>query len=294
MPPAQGRTSSRSGLPGGSAVRVHVVERDVSSGLAIAKALQARGMVARVVAGGEAALVEVLHDRPDVVVLSAELPDISGYAVCSRLKRDRLTAAIPVVITSDRPDSFKMHQKLWVRADAYLSKPFDAAGLAGILENMARRTTPPEEQPAQSPAPAPAAPAPSADDEEVLETGFFYLGGAAEEPEILEERFIAIVVEPAQPAEAAEAAPPAPVSAVAPLVPVATPAPIAAVRAVAAGGAIDENEVLVTGFVYLSGGPKPEPLEERVVTLVHHALAGASRTAPGRWKLPADLGVSTG
>jgi DNA-binding response OmpR family regulator len=47
---------------------------------------------------GELALDIALPDQPTVVLLDINLPDISGYEVCSRLKAESRTSRIPVII----------------------------------------------------------------------------------------------------------------------------------------------------------------------------------------------------
>jgi CheY-like chemotaxis protein len=248
-------------------VRVDVIDGDEAFARELARALQGRGMVPRVLLGGRAAVEEIDRDRPDLIVLCAELPDVSGYAVCSRIKRNRQTASIPMIITSAAAETgvFEAHQKLWVRAAAYLRKPFDGAALLdeveGIVElppeeaapPMLARVTPPRpSRPVpEDGEPEPRRPVPEPDVEpEILEDGFDYVGGGPEplDPDL--------------------------------------------VRMVGRESSGEEVEVMVTGFFYLGGAAEPAALEEDKVNIVpgHGALRRAARTAPGRWALPAGLG----
>ncbi|HEY8829851.1 MAG TPA: response regulator, partial [Candidatus Limnocylindria bacterium] len=47
-------------------------------------------------ATGEEALLRVLKDKPDLVLLDIMLPGIDGYEVCRRLRADPKTSFLPV------------------------------------------------------------------------------------------------------------------------------------------------------------------------------------------------------
>lgn len=186
MHPAQMRQASAptSRSKAARALRVYVVEQDRGVARELAGVFEARGLVARVVGEGRAALDLVEASPPDLIVLSAELGDISGYAVCSQLKRDRALASIPVIMTTAQAEGggVEAHRRLWVRADAYLRKPFDVSALlqmAAMLVDLP---------------PGPAV-APASADAEVLEDGFVYLGGAGE-PQVLDDELVRVVVQP--------------------------------------------------------------------------------------------------
>jgi ParB family chromosome partitioning protein len=315
-------------------LRVHVIEGDNAFGRDVARALEARGMVARAVIGGQAGIDEVLLDPPDLIVLCADLPDVSGYTVCSRLKRTRESAAIPIILTSARPDTsaFQSHQKLWVRAEAYLRKPFDVAALADLLRKLAPLVA---ERRALA-----AAAEPVHDDGEVLEDGFEYVGGgddeaeagsgapmagppavAASEDEVIDDGIVRVVVE--APAAAAAAGTPAlededvrvelPVRAPAPAVasgsPTPAPAPARAAAAPpppaparAAAPAASRTApppfpaAAAPAAAPAGSAPAHAAAAERVPgddeVLDRYGVGRASRTAPGRWKLPAGIGAA--
>lgn len=278
-PPRPGSSQAR-----GRALRVHVVDADGRFAHELAGALEAHGMIARVIGSGRGALAAAEAARPDLIVLCAELPDVSGYAVCSRLKRNRETAAIPIILTSGQADtrSFRSHQRLWVRAEAYLRKPFDPAPLSALLQRAATLVQVPAERREPEPAPSRAGPArpvagprPAVREraEEILEDGFEYLGGGAD-PEILEEGFVYL---------GGGQEPLALDDGLVQLVERRPEAPAA--RA---------DEVLEDGFVYLGGGTEPRVLEDSAVYLtgLEALVGGAARTAPGRWKLPAGIGAA--
>lgn len=70
--------------------------------------------------GVELARVE---PQPDLVLLDVELPDMQGYAVCSALKEDTRTAAIPVMFLSSHSDVPDITRGLQLGAVDYVTKP---------------------------------------------------------------------------------------------------------------------------------------------------------------------------
>ena len=75
--------------------------------------------------GGHDALARVRDSAPDLILLDVMMPGMDGYEVCSTLKRDPGTAAIPVVFISALGEVTDRIKGLEIGAEDYLSKPFD-------------------------------------------------------------------------------------------------------------------------------------------------------------------------
>lgn len=75
---------------------------------------------------GEMALEAVPAIRPDLILLDILLPDLNGYEVCQRLKRDPLTAEIPILFISGLGDSIDKLQAFSVGGVDYICKPFQS------------------------------------------------------------------------------------------------------------------------------------------------------------------------
>ena len=116
--------------------KILLIESDAAMARVLSSVLEARGFEARVTGDGKDGLELARADRPDVIVLCVELPKMSGYAVCNKLKKDEELKGIPLLITSAEatPETFEAHKKLKARAEEYLIKPFDGAAL---LEKIA-------------------------------------------------------------------------------------------------------------------------------------------------------------
>ena len=63
---------------------------------AISKTLQHSGFQVKEASTGQEAL-RMAQEEPDLILLDVNLPDISGFEVCHRLKSDPKTSSIPVL-----------------------------------------------------------------------------------------------------------------------------------------------------------------------------------------------------
>lgn len=78
-------------------------------------------------------------EQPDTILLDIIMPEMDGYEVCKRLKDDKLTKHIPIImITAIKTDTKSRVKGLNLGADAFLSKPIDAIELSVQVNVMLR------------------------------------------------------------------------------------------------------------------------------------------------------------
>ena len=96
------------------AKKILLIESDGAFAHEMSAAIEARGCAARVTADGKEGLDLARVDRPDLIVLCVELPKMSGYSVCNKLKKDDELRSIPLLIISAEatPETFDQHRKL--------------------------------------------------------------------------------------------------------------------------------------------------------------------------------------
>jgi signal transduction histidine kinase len=103
------------------------------------KLLRSFGFEVREATTGAEALRLVLDERPALVILDVNLPDISGFEVCRRLKESPTTATLPVLQMSATYTG-GLHQALGLEggADGYLIEPVDPPVLLATLKALLR------------------------------------------------------------------------------------------------------------------------------------------------------------
>jgi ParB family chromosome partitioning protein len=111
--------------------RVLIVEPDNAFALSLASLYHEDGCATRVAASAAEAEREIATRRPDLVVTRAELPDLSGFSLCARLRHDPATARLPVVLYSSEtpPESLAEHARTSWAANGYLAMPLDTGAL---------------------------------------------------------------------------------------------------------------------------------------------------------------------
>ena len=106
------------------------------------KILSDAGYEVVTVNNGSAALKKIAEHKPDLIVLDVYMPGYTGLEVCQRLKENRETARIPVLLTVGKLEPFRPEEARKVRADAYIVKPFEASELLVALTKLEDKIVP--------------------------------------------------------------------------------------------------------------------------------------------------------
>ena len=97
------------------------------------------GFDASVVHSGRLALEAVRRATPDLVILDLMLPDLDGLEVCRRLKWERATRGVPILIVSAKGEEADIVTGIEIGADDYVTKPFSPRVLMARVKNILRR-----------------------------------------------------------------------------------------------------------------------------------------------------------
>ena len=85
---------------------------------------------------GKTALETVAKSQPDLVILDLMLPEINGWDVCRRLRKD---SDVPIIMLTARDDTTDKIIGLELGADDYVTKPFDPKELVSRVKAVLRR-----------------------------------------------------------------------------------------------------------------------------------------------------------
>jgi putative two-component system response regulator len=122
----------------GNAHNILVVDDNPQTVHLLEQVLQAHGHHVVSAADGLDALARIAQEPPDLILLDLELPELSGYEVCRRIKQNASTRGIPVIIlTGQAAAEFKLH--CWeLGADEFLLKPFQCVEVVARCRALLR------------------------------------------------------------------------------------------------------------------------------------------------------------
>ena len=86
---------------------------------------------------GREALEKVQPVRPDLVLLDLMLPEMDGWEVCRRLRKQ---GDLPIIMVTARDDHVDKIVGLELGADDYLTKPFNPRELVARIKAVLRRS----------------------------------------------------------------------------------------------------------------------------------------------------------
>src|SRR5260370_36878449 len=115
--------------------RVLVVDDDEVIRQLIAVNLTLEGFDVVTAVDGKDCLDKVLEAKPDVITLDVMMPRLDGWVTATQLRRNPQTAGIKVVLITARAQEDDRSRGRQIGVDAYLTKPFDPAGvIRGVPE----------------------------------------------------------------------------------------------------------------------------------------------------------------
>jgi len=85
---------------------------------------------------GDEAIKKISEEPPDLVLLDLMMPRLSGYEVCQRIKKDKNTQLIPVIIITALKDLNDKIKAIEMGADDFLMKPFNKVELVTRIKSL--------------------------------------------------------------------------------------------------------------------------------------------------------------
>jgi len=85
---------------------------------------------------GEQALQRVWSQKPDIIVLDLMLPDLDGWEVCRRIRKE---SDVPIIMLTARDEESDRLIGLEIGADDYVTKPFSPREVVARAKVVLRR-----------------------------------------------------------------------------------------------------------------------------------------------------------
>lgn len=125
-----------------SAPSLLLVEDDPALAELLEFRFSSEGYKVTVTPDGDEALLFASEQVPDLVVLDWMIEGTSGIEVCRRLRRDKATAHVPIVMLTAREAEDDRVRGLETGADDYVTKPFSPRELVARVNAIMRRIRP--------------------------------------------------------------------------------------------------------------------------------------------------------
>ena len=119
---------------------IQIIEDDHLQASLIDREVRKAGYRTNVAYDGKTGLADVHRLQPSLVLLDVMLPELDGHDVCRRLRADRQTQSIPIIMMSALGTEEHKTVGLELGADDYVVKPFGLAELMSRIRAVLRRS----------------------------------------------------------------------------------------------------------------------------------------------------------
>jgi two-component system sensor histidine kinase EvgS len=97
----------------------------------------------KVAKNGQQALTWLTEHKPSLVISDIVMPEMNGFELCEKIKSDKLTENIPVILLTSLSDPEEVIEGLSCGADSFITKPYNKEYLiSGIKKIITEKATP--------------------------------------------------------------------------------------------------------------------------------------------------------
>jgi pilus assembly protein CpaE len=122
------------------AEKILIIDDDVDTLRLVGLMLQRQGYEITAASNGSQGLAKALEERPDLILLDVMMPDMDGYEVTRRLRKNPATVAIPILMFTAKTQLDDKVTGFEVGADDYLTKPTHPTELQSHVKALLART----------------------------------------------------------------------------------------------------------------------------------------------------------
>ena len=109
---------------GASVKKVLIVDDSLVDVKNLQRILQDAGCAVTVAMSGLEALTKVQSDKPDLIMLDVNMPDLDGFGTARKLKQDADSKNIPVVFVTSKNQKVDRVFAQMLGAKGYVTKPY--------------------------------------------------------------------------------------------------------------------------------------------------------------------------
>ncbi len=116
--------------------KVLVVDDELQIRNMLTELLTREGYEVIVALNGEEAMEIAKKEDPRIILLDINMPVMDGLEACKRLKAERETSSIPVIMMTGH--DYSKEEAIEAGADEFINKPFDLTELSFRLKSVLR------------------------------------------------------------------------------------------------------------------------------------------------------------
>ncbi|MEO8384079.1 MAG: response regulator [Betaproteobacteria bacterium] len=117
-----------------SGEQILIIDDEASIRANIQRFLRLEGYVVHEAMNGLSGLACVAANRPDLILCDVMMPEMDGFTVLAKLRKDADMATIPFIFLTASVEQDDQRFGLSQGADAYLAKPFNLAELLALVK----------------------------------------------------------------------------------------------------------------------------------------------------------------
>ena len=118
------------------AYRILIADDEPNIVVSLEFMMKREGYEVSIARDGQQALDAILRDKPDLVLLDAMMPGMSGFDVCQAVRaRDEMRGTKILMLTAKGRDT-DIAKGLGVGVDAYVTKPFSTRDLVRKVQDL--------------------------------------------------------------------------------------------------------------------------------------------------------------
>jgi two-component system cell cycle response regulator DivK len=121
-----------------SKAKILYIEDNIDNMTLVRRVLEIEGYEVIPAETGREGLAKAYENKPDIIITDINLPDIDGYEITDTLKKDKMTAHIPIIAMTANVMKKDRENVLQAGCDGYISKPIDIDELPAQVENFLR------------------------------------------------------------------------------------------------------------------------------------------------------------
>ena len=132
------------------AEKILIIDDDVDTLRLVGLMLQRQGYEISAASNGTQGLAKALEERPDLILLDVMMPDMDGYEVARRLRKNPVTVSVPILMFTAKTQLDDKVAGFEVGADDYLTKPTHPTELQAHVKALLARSAQKDKDPGKT------------------------------------------------------------------------------------------------------------------------------------------------